>query len=352
MSRQGVLVRFVVLAAATAALAACAPAEPAATSEPGPSETAVPVVVAAPGESAIPLGCADLLDVAAVADLGPSFDDPIAVAVDETRIAVDWSVARLQDGALHCVWASRYAASDFHAEIELWVAPTTATALDAASESSPIGDFGVADGVPGAIVACAEAFRATEAPDLFTSCDAVAIVAGYRVEVATSGLTSGPGRDPSATTSILADIVAAVPSAGPARTVAPSAASGTPAAACTSPELAPVLAYFGAEGAPVVGTDDEFPAVTSCRWDVEGEFGDIGLRVEVLPGGAWALPRLATGVSTFWVPTAPSADGTFLIGSGDSVSGWRTLGDDLVEVFASPSGAARDGWAAFLESTW
>lgn len=346
------LVRFVVVAAVALPLAACAPQGP----EPGPSPTTVesasPAPVAAPGEAAIPLGCADLLAVDDLSDLGPDFDDPVGIAVDESRIAVDWSVARLQTGALHCVWASRYAASDFHTEIELWVEPTDATALDPAQESSGIGEFEPVDAVPGGLVACTEAFQATDDPALFTSCDAVTVRDGYRIELSTSGIDSAPGRDSTVTTSLLANVDAAVAAAGPARVVEPIGGSSDPATRCTAPELTPVLDYFGAEGSPAVGTATTSTAVTSCGWDVEDEFGDIGLRVEVLPGGAWALPRLATGISTFWVPTAPSADGTFLIGSGDSVSGWRTLGDDLVAVFASPTGSARDGWAAFLEATW
>lgn len=344
MRGQGIAVVLLV-----AVLVGCTPT-PAPDPTEAPSGSPSPVAEVAPvGESALPLGCADLLVETDVADLGPDFDEPVSAAIDESRIVVDMGVVALQLGTLECIWAARYGATDFHAAIELTVAPTTATALDAAAEQSFMGAFAPADGLPGTLLTCADPYAADETSTLYTNCDIVQLRAGYRLDLETSGLV---GTDASVALGLLATIDAAIDAAPPARVVEPVAGTTDPGAVCTSAELAPVLAHLGATGDPVIAPSDGFPGVTQCTWPGVDEYGNpTGPWARVLPGGAWAIPRLGSGVASIFVPTHPSADGSLVIGVGDGVSVWRAVGDDLVEIVSGDS-TKGDGWEAFLEATW
>ncbi len=148
---------------------------------------------------------------------------------------------------------------------------------------------------------------------------------------------------------LLTHIDAAIDGAGPARAIEPVGGTADPASLCVAAEIEPLLAFVGASGAPTVEADVRFPGATTCTWGGNSDSG--GTQVEVLPGGAWAIPRLQTGVASIFMPTHPSADGSFVIGMGDGVSAWRAVGDDLVH-FISGNFDARDGWEAFIESTW
>jgi hypothetical protein len=333
-------------------LAGCtAPPEPDPTTE--PSGTPTPEVEVAPvGEAAIPLGCSDILAVEDVAHLGADVDEQLSLAIHENRIKVDMSVAELQLGTLRCIWAARYGSTDFHAVIDLRVAPTTATELVPAEEESYAGVPVAVDGDPATLLACGESFQADESPALYNGCDVTQLRAGYRIDFETSGLKAAAGRDPSVALELLSRIDTAIDAAGPARLVEPVDATTDPAALCRAPEIAPLLEHVGATGDPSIEPSGMFPSVTTCTWTGLDEYGNpLGPWVEVLPGGAWAIPRLGSGVSSIFMPTHASADGSFVIGVGDGVSAWRAIGDDLVHFISNDFDAAT-GWDAFLESTW
>jgi hypothetical protein len=337
-----------------AVLAGCATAP---TSGPSntPSEPSTPVVEVAPvGEAAIPLGCADLLEVADVAGLGTGFEGRLLdVAIDENRIAIDLSVSRLQLGDLHCVWADRYGASDFNSYVELWIGPSTATLLDPAAEQGWSGPLTPIPGYADALIACSEgSITSSDDPTLYNSCEVVDLRGGYRIELDTVGLRAAPGQDLTVATALLAKVDAAVSSAGPARVVEPVEGASSPWTVCTAPELTPVFEYLGVDGAPTISANEYYPGVTDCVWASVDEYGNqAGPFVSVIPGGAWAITRMATGVSTFWIPTRPSSDGTYVVGVGDGMEAWRAIGDDLVRI-SSYRYDAVDGWEAFLESVW
>jgi hypothetical protein len=333
-------------------LVGCAAPQPDPTA--GPSDSPTPTAeVAAVGEAAIPLGCSDLLAVADVADLGPDFDEPLSLAVDEGRIAVDLSVAELQLGALRCAWAARYGASDLHPVIELTIAPSTVTELTPGDEESFSGEFAPVDGMADTLIACAESFVASsDDPTLFNQCDIAQLRTGYRIDLHLTALRASEGTDSSVALDLLSQVDAAVDGAGPARVIEPVAATTDPASVCQGPEIAPLLEHVAATGDPAVDQHETYSTVTTCTWAGEDEYGNpIGPWVSVLPGGAWAIPRLATGVSSPFLPTQPSADGSYVFGVGEGVSVWRAVGDDLV-YFVSSDFAVQDGWESFLESAW
>ncbi|AYF96820.1 hypothetical protein D7I47_00155 [Protaetiibacter intestinalis] len=286
--------------------------------------------------------------------LGSHLDDPIALAVDENRMVVQMdAVAALQAGALHCIWASRYGATDFHAEIELWITPSVATTVDPAAEHSDADAFAPLDGDPSTLIACYESYGGISGDsELFNNCDVVQLRDGYRIDLTTTSLVAVAGRDQTAARKLIAAIGTAVDGAGPARSIATAAGTGDPASLCTAPELVPLLDHVGATGDPTIETGTSDPAVTICAWDgVDGSGNPVGPRVRVLPGGSWAIPGLGTGLSSIFLVTHPSADGTYIVGVGDAVTAWRAIGDDLVE-FESENPDAVDGWEGFLEATW
>jgi hypothetical protein len=348
------IVRIVPGLVLVAVLVGCTVSDPTTTSSPTPSETTPAIEVAPLGEAAIPLGCADILDTADVASLGADFDEELVLAIDENRIVIRMdAVAALQSGALHCIWAARYGSTDFHAQIELRISPSTSTTLDPTAEQSYADAFAPLDGDPTTLIACGESFIASsDDPTLYNGCDVVQLRDGYRIELTTNALEAVAGRDQTVARRLVASIGAAVDGAGPARAIAPFAGTSDPAALCTAPELAPLLEHVGAGDEPAITTGVYDPAVTTCDWKGVDDYGQpTGPWVNVLPGGAWAIPRLATGFGNIFVSTHPSADGTFIVGTGDAVSAWRAIGDDLVE-FEFGGIEAVEGWEEFLDATW
>jgi hypothetical protein len=331
-------------------LVGCADADP--TVAPSETSTPTPVAVVAPvGESALPLGCADLLASADVAELGAEFDDDLSLSIDENRIVVSMGVRELQLGTLQCIWAARYGSTDFHASVEVTVAPSTATTLDPTAEQSHAGEFTAVDGEPSMLVACSDGYQADETATLYLNCDVIQLHRGYRIELRSSGLRAPASQDASVVRSLVAKVAAAIDLAEPTRVVEPVDGTSDPASLCRAPEIVPLLERLGAEGDPVVEPSPEYRGVTRCTWSGQDEYGDVGPWVSVLPGGAWAIPRLGAGVSSIFMPTRPSADGSFVIGVGDGVSAWRAVGNDLVLVESGDFDAA-EGWEAFLEATW
>jgi hypothetical protein len=310
------------------------------------------VEVARVGEAAIPLGCSDLLAEAEVANLGADFDEDLSLAISESRIAVDMSVSELQQGTLRCIWAARYGSTDFHAVVEVEVTPSTATEPVAPEVQYSAGPFVPLDGDVTTLYSCSDGFQADESPTLYNSCDVVQLRAGYQIDLATSGLKASAGQDSRVALQLLATIDSAIDAARPAREIEPVTGTADPASVCQSPDLTSALEYLGAAGDPVVAPSEYYPGVTTCTWPGEDEYGQAtGPWVEVLPGGAWAIPRLGTGVANIFTPTHPSADGSFVIGFGDNLGAWRAVGDDLVSIYGN-NYDARDGWEAFLEVTW
>jgi hypothetical protein len=58
-------------------------------------------------------------------------------------------------------------------------------------------------------------------------------------------------------------------------------------------------------------------------------------------------------VGSIFVSTRPSVDGTYIAGSGDAITAWRAIGEDLVEFeFEFPDADEVEGWATFLDATW
>lgn len=345
---QGMLARAVAVLVVVGTLSACAAAADDGEPTTPPSPAASPTTEFAPaGTSALPLGCADLLDVTDLIAVGPDSDEPISVAVDESRIEVGMRIAELQRGTLHCVWASRYGASDFHAQIDLTVAPAPATALDPATEDSHHGAYAALDGDAASLVACTDSFPADESAALYNGCDLVRLVGGYRIELGIMGLKAAAGRDTSIVVRLADMISAAIDEAGPARMIAPAQAGDDPASLCRAHEVAAVLAELAVSGDPSIDDGQTFEGVTTCVW----ERSDSWTSVYVIPGGAWAIEPLATGVATPFLPTHPSRDGSFIVGIGEGLSAWRAIGDDLVAIY-SDDVDLRDDWEAFLESVW
>jgi uncharacterized protein YodC (DUF2158 family) len=336
-----------------AVLAGCAAPAGEPTNTPTETPTPTPTVEVAPvGEAAIPLGCSDLLAVADVANLGADFDEKLSLAIDENRIAVDMSVSELQQGALRCIWAARYGSTDFHAIVEVTVAPSAATELVPPDVQYSASPFVPLEGDAATLYSCSDSFQADESSALYNSCDVVQLRAGYRIELATSGLKASAGQDSSVAAQLIGKVDAAVDAAGPARVVEPVSGTSDPASVCLAPEIAPALEYLGAAGDPVVAPSEYYPGVTDCKWTGVDAYGNqADTFVYVLPGGGWAIPRLATGVASIFMQTHPSADGTFLIGIGDGLNAWKAVGDDLVAIYGD-NYDAHDGWEAFLESTW
>jgi hypothetical protein len=349
MRVQGVAFAVVVVGA----LLGCAAPSPSSHPTGTPSGTPSGEAEIAPvGESAIPLGCSDILAIEDVADLGAESDQDLSLAIHEDRIAVDMTVADLQLGALRCVWAARYGSTDFHAEIRLRIAPTTMTELVPTDEETHGGPPAAVDGDASALIVCDDSFQASDDPALYNVCRVVQLRGGYRIELETSGLRAAEGQDPSVALRLLAGIDAAVDGAGPARVVEPVVGATDPGSLCRAPEIVPLLEHVGATGDPVIEPATDYPGVTRCAWASDDEYGNpSGPWIWVLPGGAWAIPRLGTGVSNIFTPTHPSADGSFVIGNGDEVSAWRAVGDDLV-CFVSARLDEGDDWETFLDSTW
>jgi hypothetical protein len=336
-------------------LTGCTPSSSGSTPDPtSPAAATDSAEVVPVGSSTIPLDCADLLDGSAVADLGPDDDEPIEPAIDASTIVVAMSdVAALQAGQLHCIWAARYGATDFHAQIEVRISPTDATTLDPGNEESygdePLAPFG---SDPATLLWCSEPFAPTEDSAQFNTCEVVQLRRGYRITIEAIGLEAGPGRDSSVAADLLEAIDAAVDAAGGPRTIETVTGAADPASLCTGPEIAPVLQRLGAVGDPLVETYGNDPVVTTCEWSGVDENGNpTGPTVEVLPGGAWAIPRLRTGIASIFLPTHPSTDGSLIIGVGDGVSAWRAIGGDLVSITSWDYDAV-DGWESFIEATW
>jgi hypothetical protein len=214
------------------------------------------------------------------------------------------------------------------------------------------GPFVPLEGDATTLYSCSDGFQADESPVLYNSCDVVQLRAGYRIDLATSGLKASTGQDSSVALQLIARVDAAIDAADPARVVEPVSGTSDPASVCVAPEIAPVLERLGATGEPDVEQNAWHSGVTTCTWPGMDSYGNkTGPWVDVLPGGAWAIPRLGTGVSSIFMSTHPSADGSFVIGLGDGVSAWRAVGDDLVEI-ASGDLDATEGWEEFLEATW
>src|SRR5690349_2976391 len=99
------------------ALTGCATAEAAPTPPPEvPTPTPTPTIEPVIGQSALPLGCAELLTPADVATVVPDW----AVTIDEDHIrqSID-AVAKIQRGELFCAWGGdAYPSTGWVASIE------------------------------------------------------------------------------------------------------------------------------------------------------------------------------------------------------------------------------------------
>lgn len=345
MRSPGIVVAIV----AAVALAGCAPGGGA----PGPGAPGLgaPGVEYAPlGTSAIAAGCADLLPLDRVAGMSPEGEPAMVDVIDENRIAQDMSVAALQAGALRCVWSNNYGGTDFKRSVWLTVWPSTETTLDAATEPEsyygPWNDTG--EDIP-TLFAC-------EHYGDMGNCSLVQLRAGYRIELIVEAVTSS-GLPEMATFArrILAGIGDGVDAAGPARAIAPWPLTDV-AAVCAAPEITAVVAARGGAGAPQIAPNPYNEGVVDCSWQVDNPYGstyedDYTLYVSVLPGGAWAMDRLATGVGSVGGMYQPVDD--YLLGTPIfSVGAMRTIGNDLVRVIAPFRDDDPEAWERAIASAW
>ena len=349
MRRAGLVVGIIGIAVSVG-LAGCAPSsgrfDLGTGTEPG-------VEYAARGTSAIPLGCADLLAVADVAGMSPAGEPPMADVIDEARIAQDMSVSELQAGALRCVWSNNYGGTDFSRSVHVTVAPSTATALDPATEPPNIYGGGWVE-------------AAAEHPTLESclddswagNCTIVQLRAGYRIDLDILA-SDTPSLGPAAAFShgIVEAIGSRVDAAGPARAIAPAPDTDI-AARCAAPEVTMVVAARGGSGPPSVAANSDYATVIDCTWMVANPDGspypeDYTLTVSVLPGGAWAVDRIASGVGAYGNNYRPASDGGYLVSEGFfGLGAFRALGDDLIQVTAPYRDGDPDAWVQQLAAAW
>jgi hypothetical protein len=333
MRFRGVSLVFV----AVLALAGCTPGP-----EVPESPSASPNPVGEPallGQSALPLGCSDLI---APTDLSAVYPG-IAVAIDEQHVAQDMTVALVQSGALACAWSNDFGATGTHGEVRLTVALSAATSLDPAIEP-------VVSVIPWSLVAGPHPTVATcMALESVGSCDQVQLRGGYRVDLSVVGNAESAEQISALSAGLLEHVGAAIDDAPAPRILTEPVGTTDPAALCVDPAIEPITAARGATGTPVISTDAQ-SHVTRCSWQV----GGVGHTVEVavLPGGSWAFEALAGGVGSFplWYELAP--DGDYLVGEGDWLGAFRVIGDDLVQITAPNGSDDPVAWEALLAQTW
>lgn len=339
-----VVVSVLVLALAGCAGVEAAPAPAPESSAPTPAPTVEPVV----GQSALPLGCADLLTEAQVRTVVPEWVN----TVDEAHISQSLSsVADLQSGELRCGWGdSGWPGTGWSDAIQLAVAPDTATQLDLRARSDSEPDLEALPGDPNTGIGdCSYGSG-------YGHCFVAQLRSGYRVDLDVWARLSSDAEIRDRALALLDGIGAAIDTAGPQRIVEAPPGSSEPAALCDDPAVRTLVDVRGATGAPTVSTDASRPlaVITTCRWEVpdSSSLPQGRITVEVLSGGAWAVPQLAHGVPYIMLGYRPSADGSYLVGGGDDVSALRALGDDLVVVWAPSSPDDPSVWEQQLAEVW
>jgi len=347
MRRTGVVVGIVV----AAMLAGCA--SPGGGGAVNPDGTVEPSIEYAPvGSAAIPVGCAELLSVADVASISPAGEPPMADVIDENRIAQDMSVAQLQAGSLRCIWSNNYGGTDFNRTVRLTVSPSTATTLDPATEpENYFGSWSDAGEEQPTLISCQEGGG-------LGGCLFVQLRAGYRIDLSIDGVDA-PTLDAltSLSRGLLATVGAAVDAAGAPQSIAPTPDIDI-ATLCAAPEVTSVIAARGGSGAPSVAANPSYPAVIDCSWEVANPDGspypeDYTVTVSVLPGGAWAVDRIASGVGAYGNNYRPASDGDYLVSEGFfGLGAFRSLGNDLIQVSAPYRDGDPDAWVQQLAAAW
>ncbi|MGN6273733.1 MAG: hypothetical protein ACTHMQ_11685 [Protaetiibacter sp.] len=335
----------VLIAAALLVLVGCTPhTELSPTpieSEPHPTPTSQ-VVIGAP---VLPLGCAELLTSSEVLPVVPGWE----VTVDETHIrqGID-AAADLQNGALYCVWGdASYPSTGWADHIELSVVQSPGP-LELAEDSAPDLEM-LEDSPPTAIGEC----------DVFGGayCRVAQLRDGYRIDLRVYAQLTSPAEVRRQTLGLLEHVGGAIDVAGPPRAVEAPTGASNPVEVCEAAGIRTVVEARGAAGSPTMMTDTSRPLapVSSCVWDPTGS-GDpaMSIVVNVLPGGAWAYPFIAQGGPYAMSGYRTSPDGGYLIGaSGDAFAALRTIGPDLVTIYA-PWTANEDQtvWEQLLADTW
>lgn len=184
-------------------------------------------------------------------------------------------------------------------------------------------------------------------------CKLAQLRGGYRMDLWVTAKFGSDDEMRSRSLDILERVGAAVDGAGPQRVVAVPQGASNPAALCDDPIVRAVITARGAVGAPSVANGHD-PSITVCRWDDVPSISSppTPLLVEVLPGAAWAMPRVASGIPHIMLSYKLSSDGSYLWGGGDGVSAMRSIGDDLVVINSDQLDGDPEAWDQLLAATW
>lgn len=331
-------------------LTSCAAPVPTHTPQPDPTPTPTPEV-APLGSSALPLGCADLVDPSSLASMAPPSEPAVVAVVDERRIEQDMrSVAERQAGVLRCAWSNNYGGTDFSRHVRLTVAPTTASSLDPSAEPiNSVNGWAEIAGDDPTLGDCS-AGSDSGSGELFGSCVIIQLRDGYRIDLTVVGMPAATVDEALSFSQALLNFAgAAIGGAPPAREIATAAGTTDPASYCNAPAVLAVAAARGATGDPKITS--EIPGVTTCSWhapDPYGYSGDYTFDLNVIPGGAWAFQPLSEGVGRYPLWYEPSAFGPQLIGTGDWLAAFLVVDDDLLQLSTPYGPEDPDAWAQLL----
>ncbi len=286
------------------------------------------------GSSALPLGCADLVDLAVIESMAAPGEWPVVAVIDENRIERSIRhVAALQAGALRCVWSSNFGSTGFNRTVTIEVHPSTETHLDpAAAAGADLGGrtWSVLAGEHPTISGC-HAIGLISDTDYAGSCSYVQLRDGYRIHLDADG-APGQGDDVrDFGLALLERVGSAIDGADEARRIAIADRSGVPARHCDAPGVRQIIAARGGSGEPTIS---ETGGLTECTWVVPWDGISPDLTVSVLPGGGWAFEPLVAGVDHFPVMYVPSPSGQHLVAGGDWFAALTMKDGDLVAIEA------------------
>lgn len=328
------------------ALTGCATAEAAPTPPPEvPTPTPTPTIERVIGQSALPLGCAELLTPADVAGVVPE----LRYVIDETHLLPRGDeLAAAQSGALFCGWGDAgYRGTGWSNSIEVRVSATTETTIAPDPNDYGVPLVPVDAALPTSVGACTTLSETNY-------CRLVQLRSGYRVELQVWADVHGDAAIRATADALLERVGSAIDAAGPMRVVAQPAGTSQPTALCSDAQVWSIVTARGAAGEPAVST---WPATvgdlvtTTCAWTVPDPWGGdpVSVTVEVLPGGAWALPSIGGSIGMY---QGTPAEGYLVLGAMDGIGAVRAIGDDLVLIWAPTGETDPAAWEQLLDATW
>ena len=303
------------------------------------TSTAIPPVLSSP-RSALSLECSALFPIARVQAL---LSDPVAIKIDEMhpprRIE---ELAVLQAGGTECAWGGQNMTdSTWDTGIVLEILPLAATEFASweSSGSSPKAVTGTIGDESG--------FQCGETSDTGGDwCSGDALVKGYWISFSVNDVDGAHGGGVAATESAMAEVVAGITAAGPARANwTPPVTTITGGKLCSDPAAAArVSAIVGdtlTASAPNVLPNLTAVAATrvglvSCAW--RGPHGEFD--VSTLPAGAWAYPLVVAHPPMWTMLGAPAsfavsgADGA-VRACGDGCQAQISVDGSLVQIYTS-----------------